>query len=160
MAILVFDFDGVIIDSKRMYVEFIKNALNENGIKIPYNQLEKKLIPSIKKTIENVILEKIENKEKIVEKTEKRVIELTSTKGLDYIKLVKDAKSTLKNLSKNNKIFILSNSHSLFINKVLNSFNLEKYFNEIITLDSGFSSKYKALFYISKITSPGDLIDL
>lgn len=151
MTILVFDFDGVIIDSKKMYVELIKKALEEKRVKILIGEIDEKLIPSIKGTIEKVLPDKIENRERVINKTEKRVIELTSAKGLNYVELSKHAINTLEALKKNNKIFLLSNSHSGFINKVLNKFNLNHFFDDIITLDSVFSSKDKALRHISKI---------
>lgn len=151
MVVIVFDFDGVLIDSKRMYVELIHLALNENGVKIPYKEIDKKLIPSIKATIENVTPKNIKDRTNVKISAEKRVIGITSTEGLEYIKLNKDAINTLVELKKDNRIFLLSNSHSSFINKALNKFNLKQYFKEIITLDSGFMSKNDALRYISKL---------
>lgn len=149
---IVFDFDGVLIDSKRMYVKLIKKALDENGLKVSFKEIDEKLIPSIKGTIEKVLPKHMENRETVIKKTERRVIELTSTEGLDYISLCDDAVSTLKELKeKDNRIFLLTNSHSTFINKVLSSFNLVPYFNKVIALDSGFPSKDEALKHLSKM---------
>jgi len=148
---MVFDFDGVLVDSKRMYVESTKKALKENGLKVSFKEIDEKLIPSIKGTIEKVLPKHMANREKVIKKIERRTIELTSTEGLNYISLCDDAVSTLKELKeKNNRIFLLSNSHSTFINKVLSSFELNPYFAEVITLDSGFPSKDDALKHLSK----------
>ena len=149
---IVFDFDGVLVDSKRMYVGLIKKALEENALKVSFKKINEKLIPSIKGTIEKVIPKHMENRETMIKKTERRVIELTSTEGLNYISLCDDAVSTLKELKeKNNRIFILTNSHSTFINKVLSSFELNPYFYEVIPLDCGFPSKDDALKHLSKM---------
>jgi len=148
---IVFDFDGVLVDSKRMYVELIKKALEENGLKVSFKEIDEKLIPSIKGTVEKVIPKHMANREMVIEKTERRVIELTSTEGLGYISLCDGAVSTLKNLKKDNRIFLLSNSHSTFINKILGSFGLNPYFDEVITLDSSFPSKEDALRHLSKM---------
>ena len=48
------------------------------------------------------------------------------------------------------RIFLLSNSHSMFVNKILNVYDLDRYFDDIFTLDSGFNSKDDALKHISK----------
>lgn len=148
---IVFDFDGVLVDSKRMYVELIKKALDENGLKVSFKEIDDKLIPLIKGTVEKVIPGHMANREMVIEKTERRVIELTSTEGLGYISVCDDAISTLKNLKKDNRIFLLSNSHSTFINKILGSFRLSPYFDEVITLDSSFPSKEDALRHLSKM---------
>lgn len=150
MTVIVFDLDGVLIDSKRMYVELIKKTLEENGQKIPFKEIYEQLIPSIKGTIEIVVPKHIENRVEVINQAEKRVIELTTTEGLDYIKLSKDSARTLQLLKKENNLFLLSNSHSIFINKVLGKYNHNQYFDEVITLDSGFSSKDKAIKHISK----------
>ena len=150
MKILVFDFDGVIIDSKKMYIKVIKKALEENGQNIPLKEIDAKLIPSIKGTIDILVSKDIENRKEIVENAEKRVIDLTASEGLENLKLGENVVETLEELKINNKLFLLSNSHSGFIKKVLEKHNLNRYFNEIITLDSDFSSKVEALKYISK----------
>lgn len=158
---IVFDFDGVLVNSKRMYVELIKKALEENGLKVSFKKINEKLIPSIKGTIEKVLPKNIANREKVIKKMERRVIELTSTEGLGYISLCDGAVTTLKNLKeKDNMIFLLSNSHSSFINKALGSFGLNLYFDEVITLDSGFQSKDDALRYLSKMenVTPADIV--
>ncbi len=148
----MFDFDGVLVDSKRMYVELIKKALEENGLEVSFKEIDERLIPSIKGTVEKVIPKHMASRETVIKKTERRVIELTSTEGLDYISLCDGAVSTLKNLKgKDNRMFLLSNSHSTFINRALDSFGLGPYFDKVITLDSGFASKDDALKHLSKM---------
>ncbi|MDI6917074.1 MAG: HAD family hydrolase [Thermoplasmatales archaeon] len=149
---IVFDFDGVLVDSKRMYVELIKKALEENGLKVSFREINEKLVPSIKGTVEKVIPGHMSSRETVIEKIERRVIEFTSTEGLGYVSLCDGVVSTLKDLKeKDNRMFLLSNSHSAFISKVLSFFNLNPYFDEVITLDSGFPSKDDALKHLSKM---------
>ncbi len=158
---IVFDFDGTLIDSKRMYVELIKKAFSEMRIEIPIDKIDKELIPSIKGTIETVIPRELDRRDELTIKIEQRIIELTSSDGLNYISLANNAPEVLKDLKNEDKtIFLLSNSHSSFINQVLNSFNLHPYFDQIITLDSGFPSKLEALKDLAIINNfePGEII--
>ncbi len=150
---IVFDFDGVLIDSKRMYVEFIHKALSENRIQMTFEDIDELLIPSIIETSKIVVPRQIKDREQVVKNIEQRVVELTATDGLDHISLAKDAKDTLDKLNKNEngyQIYLLTNSHSDFIIKALNFYQLEQYFHEVITLDSGFPSKDEAMKNISK----------
>jgi pyrophosphatase PpaX len=154
--ILVFDFDGLIVDSKRMYIELIKKALEENGQRFSFEEISEKLIPSIKGTIERILPEHMENKSTVVEKSEEKAIELTSTDGLNFISLCDDAANTIRELmERGSKMYLLSNSHSTFIEKALRFFNIDSYFEEVFALDSGFSSKDDALRHISKINNVG-----
>jgi len=148
---IVFDFDGVLIDSKRMYVELIQKALSENRIQMSYDDIDELLIPSIIETSKIVVPRLIKDREQVVKNIEQRVIELTATDGLNYISLSEDVKDTLEQLNKNEndyRIFLLTNSHSTFIDKVMSYYQLEQYFDKILTLDCGFSSKDEAIGYI------------
>lgn len=150
--ILVFDFDGVLIDSKWMYIALARKALEENGFEVTDDEIEGKLIPSIKGTIEKILPEPLEDRESVLKKVEKRIVELTSAEGQDHVRLSSYATGTLNELKERfERIFLLSNSHSTFVNKILNLYDLDRYFDDIFTLDSGFNSKDDALKHISKI---------
>ncbi len=158
---IVFDFDGVLIDSKRMYVELIRKSLLEFGLSISFEDISDKLIPLITGTIERILPVDTKTRDIMLNQIVERVIELTSLEGLNYISLCNDADNTLEHLKGNNyNLFLLSNSHSTFINKVLTHYNLNQYFDEIITLDSGFTSKDEALNHIliMENIAPGNLV--
>ena len=147
---LIFDFDGVLIDSKNMYVELIHRAFSDVNIDISSERIAQHLIPSIKGTIDNVCPLDIPNRQSIIKSIELKAIELTSTIGLDYISLNENSKSVLAEFkARGFSIYLLTNSHSAFINKVLALYSLEPFFKAVLTLDSGYGSKFEALKHIA-----------
>ena len=115
---LVFDFDGLLIDSKEMYIKFIKTAFAEFGLKLSFEEIENKLIPSIRGAIEILLPKNLENRLETAQNIENLVIELTSRDGENNITLCNNVRSVLNALKeKKYNIYLLTNSHSLFINK-------------------------------------------
>jgi phosphoglycolate phosphatase-like HAD superfamily hydrolase len=133
-----------------MYVELIKLALGEEHLEVPLKVIDEKLIPSIKDAIDLVVPSEYPDRDSLIDNTEDRVIELTASIGSNYTTLSEHAITTLDQLKDMDfKIILLSNSHSSFINKTLETFKLQQYFDLVITLDSGFDSKDESLKHLA-----------
>jgi len=149
----IFDFDGVVADSKRMYVEAIRKALAVEGFQRGSKEIFRKLIPSIKGTVERLIPDR---RESVIDKTVESTIEHT-VESAYRVELNPHVMEVLKKLSHKGKVFLLSNSHSKFVDKILAKNEIRKYFTGVITLDSGYGSKEEALRSICMGVDPGEV---
>lgn len=133
MKAVIFDMDGVIIDSEPIHFEVDMQTMRDLGFDISSEELEKyvgttneymfsdlKNKYNIKQSIEEVINYK-------VELTKKKVIQ----SDLEPIEGIKELLVDLKN--KNISTAIASSSPRNFIDVVVSKFNLQDYFNFIVS---------------------------
>lgn len=161
--IIIFDFDGVIADSLGIYSKLFIDTCKKHG----FNQISSKeqFISLFEKNLyESMIEIGIPENEipKILE--DKKLVAL---KNQDKIKLFDDMKDVIKELSKNNKIFIITSN----ITKVVEDFLKAKginFYEEVLGADKGLSkvkkimdikSKYKADEYFYIGDTKGDMIE-
>jgi len=132
---VLFDLDGVFIDSTEAWILAIREVLKEEGYSAPSASKLKRLIA---KTTEEQIQEIISNDLSI--KEIKRLAELVDD---CFIKIIRtnvklfDGSHLLLSLLKNNDLLIgvVTNNRREVTRKLLEAFNLLQYFNCIITLD-------------------------
>lgn len=124
--LLIFDFDGTIVDSKSIYYRNIKNVLESHNISD--NEINKELDKGYKlgKTIRNLGFSWIYSwylKHKIMKQVLSEVNEVKKCKDVSDIKKI------------DHKKILVSNSLSEFIMPVLKHLNLKNYFLEIYSGD-------------------------
>ena len=137
--ILVFDFDGTIADSKRLYINMIYSSLLEHSLIYPKSHITRALGPKLEITLNNI------NKfsPKLLQKLKKK-INSDITKKAKSLKLCPYANETLKRLHENNKIFLLTNSSGKFVRQVLRYNKILRYFSRLYYAEN-FSSKEQAI---------------
>lgn len=126
MKLLIFDFDGTIVDSKALYYRVIYNQLKILGFS--YKQVDKAidLGLSLRKTLRNLGLPFIDSwfmHKKIMKNIESHINEIKKCRDVDEIK-------QLNNKNKTEKILI-SNSLKEFVMPVLKHLKLKQCFQEI-----------------------------
>ncbi len=166
---IAFDFDGVLVDSKSAYIDLIMRLIEESGFEITRNEVAATLQPSIRATIERLI--KLEggkrgrgHKEATdaeVKRIERRIVALTAGVTAEAVPLCPDVADVLKALrQEGHGMFIVTNSHSSYVQKILENYRLSAYFDRLFTVDSKSGSKNEALRTIaaSAMIPLGDLI--
>jgi len=146
VKILVFDFDGTIADSKKLYVDIIHDSLLKASYIYPRSSIIKALGPKLEESLLN-----IRKFDKKTLKVLSKEINSFVTKEARSLKICAEVKSTLKRLkkSKKYKIILLTNSVRAFANAFLKKNGLGKDFDAILGSED-FSTKDKALREISR----------
>ena len=146
---LIFDYDGVIADSKEAWFYSFKRTLEKLG----YNNIDisdfiKHAGPKTKETIESFLPEK--DKPKSAEGKE-IIDKIVATDGVEKMKLCSNAKETLLKLKKAcYGMALLTNSDSAFVYPGLKKFGLDKgIWDFVITADDPFPTKEKAIAFIA-----------
>lgn len=130
---VIFDFDGVIVKSKALHLKSFNKALSELNIKIT-----KKEFDTFFGTPALDVLKKVFVKHKIKENPEKfrKLKNKYYLKDMKTIKLNKGAEQLVKNLSKNHKLAITSNTSVDEIKKITKKNKIEKCFKAILGWES------------------------
>lgn len=153
MKALIFDMDGVIIDSEPIHFEVDIQTMREFGVNISIDELNKYV-----GTTNEYMLNDLKNKYKIKKSFEEMLeykMELTIRKikeaKISAILGIPELLISLK--SKNIKTAIGSSSPKELINTVIEKFKLEKYFECIVSGDDVKEGKPKPDIYleVSKI---------
>ncbi|UCH88114.1 MAG: HAD family hydrolase [Thermoplasmata archaeon] len=149
--VIVFDFDGTLVDTRAAYVEMLGRAFDRFGIRVRSAEVSRTLVPTIKGTIERLLMRTKRYEAQLVHKLEHETIELLGTRWVKNVVVKKDMIELLAKLNeKGSTVYLASNSHSSFVLPALKKFDLEQYFREVITLDSGYNGKHEMLTDISQ----------
>jgi phosphoglycolate phosphatase-like HAD superfamily hydrolase len=148
---IVFDFDGTVMDTKIAYVNSIAKAFEGMQINITSEEISYTLFPSIRGTIERILAQNNRPEAYVAATVERRTIDILSNNWQNYVKVTQGMPELLEALNGNGfKMCIASNSHSSFVNPALSIFELEKYFCEILTLDTGTGDKSQSMKVLAK----------
>lgn len=132
IKLIIFDFDGVIIDSKKNMELSWKNVQERTGTKIKFKNYFSKIgIPFFE------ILKKIKFDKDY--KLAKKIYEETSMNYFNKIKTFPNVRSILKKLSKNYILCLVTSKSKKRTKKLLSKFNLK--FDHTFTPDDKFKSK-------------------
>jgi HAD superfamily hydrolase (TIGR01549 family) len=143
--VAVFDLDGTLIDSKKLYIDTIHHSLLEHYFIYPKSHISRALGPKVEITLKRI------NKfsPKILKKLKDRINNDISKKA-SRIKLAPYAKEALQRLkSKNYAVILLTNSAGKFANAILKRNKILKYFSRLYYSEK-FSSKENAIKAIAK----------
>lgn len=150
--LLIFDFDGVIVSSKQMYLYAFKKTLARQGYDYSYEEIEPLLGQKTKKVISELIPESDKERERKIREAKEYIDKLCSSKEcIDKVVLLPHAKEVVQKLFKQNyKLAILTNSDMSFVKTMLSKFSLNSLWHKIITADDDFETKEDAILFLSK----------
>lgn len=133
MKAVIFDMDGVLIDSEPLHFEVDKMVLQKLNINEGESYLERFV------GYTNPAMWEIIKKEYFIEKTIEELIELQMTTKLKYLEesnysAIEGIKELLEELQRNKvPIWIASSSPRIFIEAVIKKINIAKYFDSWIS---------------------------
>jgi len=140
--ILVFDFDGTLADSKKLYIDIIYLFLLRHNYKLSKEKVSRGLGPRLDITLENLGVSR-----KDVGTLTKEINYAITKKALS-LKLCPYVRGSLNKLSKNHTIILMTNSAKPFILRILKKHALLKYFSELLC--ARFRKKEQGFYYIFK----------
>lgn len=137
--LIVFDFDGTIMDTREDIARAINHALTKHGLSpIDTETVWKYTGDGTPMLVQRILRDK--NKIDLQEEVLKDTIQYYNTHYADFAKVIDGVPETLEKM-KNKKLAILSNKYENFVKKLLEEFDLEKYFFAVYGKDSFEKSK-------------------
>lgn len=124
-SLIIFDFDGTLANSKKLYVYAIHKFLSKHNISASNKKIEKSLGPRL-----DILINKFCSNKKDSLAIQKEINSFITKKAL-LIKPAPYAKETLKRLSKEHILVLVTNSVESFIARFLKKYSLRKYFKNI-----------------------------
>jgi len=143
--VIVFDMDGTLVDSKKLYIDTIHHSLLEHYFIYPKSHISQALGPKLEITLKKIarfspkILKKLKDK-----------INSSVAKKAASLRLAPYAIETLKKLKRKGcKIILLTNSSGRFVSTIFRHHKLSGYFNKIFYAEN-FSTKENAIRAIAR----------
>lgn len=133
--LLIFDFDGVLADTKKAWLYCLKKTLKEKALSFSYSEIETKLGPTSEGAISILLDKKPDDPTvlKLASKVDKRMV----LEGLQFVKARKEAPAVLRTLSKNHKLALRTNSKKRFLMAIFKRFGISVHWEQMITGDLG-----------------------
>jgi phosphoglycolate phosphatase len=143
---IIFDMDGVIVNSSRIYVDAIREALEKRGYDIGTAFVAERIIAHIGSWVDAVLPENANERGKALNEIIEEVKESTA-KASEGVVYQEGMEKVLETLSRDSVLFLVTNSGSKLTEKILGKRHLKRFFKEIVTSD-GFGSKENAMEHI------------
>jgi len=148
--LVIFDLDGVLIDSKKAWLWMHKKALESQGYFYSFKKIESHLGQTAERVISNLIPKRDKNRKKKIKRALKLVKKISREEQFyKKVKLIPFAKGILRKLKeKKFNLVLVTNSNKEFVNLILKKFSLKNYWKKIITADDNFKNKEKAFSFL------------
>ncbi|MEF8847711.1 MAG: HAD family hydrolase [Candidatus Thermoplasmatota archaeon] len=151
-AIVIFDYDGVIVDSFDVFSEYFLKACKKEGIDAIGSKEE--FLRLYEGNMYENLFKKGLSKEKILK------IVYFMRDGLienqDKINLFEGMEKTIKDLAEENKLYIVTSSEKKVVKKFLGKHKIETYFEDILGSDEE-PSKIKKILKIKSLNDNDNL---
>jgi len=145
MKYVIFDFDGVIVDSERSIFNYFKEKLNLSDLDF---------FKKVGNTSEDFLRTVTElSNDKILSLAQKRRVDFL--KNISYLKLIPSVDEEIKRLSLKYKLGVCSNSYTSSIVPVLKYYNLLEYFSFVIGAENITHYKPHPEIYLKGISKMG-----
>ena len=153
IELIIFDFDGVLVDTKQSILYVFQRSLEKQGYEYSIEEMEQSIGQKPEKVISDLIPQDNEARKEKIESAKEVYDEiLCSEEGLNKVKLLPSAAETVQTLLKRKfKLAIVTNQYRKIVEATLKHFSLDGYWNVIIAADDGFKSKVDAALFIIKL---------
>lgn len=133
MGPVVFDLDGVLVDSRRVYVDAFREALAQVGVKADEEEIGRPMGKPVSKVLRAMLSEhpeRLQEAESIVDEL------INGEEVVESLSVCASAEAVLKALRAcGRKTFVLTNSRRVFTEKVLRRFSLLDLFDGVLAAD-------------------------
>jgi len=135
---VIFDLDGVLVDSMMAWIEAYKETFKK--FRLDFYHLEKQKIivwASDKEIIDRFLPRVLENREEKIQQIERHLFTtMERFVPTSYIRQQEGSRELLEALRKRNKkLAIVTNSDRRLVDKIVHRFDLQKFFDVIVTKD-------------------------
>jgi len=149
MKSVVFDLDGVLVDASPIYAKFMKSAFNKRGYKFSMDHVLDRMIPHVVEWAGSLLPKGAKDREKLLTEISKEVRKNVA-EATGCMKYQKNIGRFLETISKNNMLFLVTNSRYTTTQKILERKNIKRFFKEVIAPAEKFGSKERAFAYLIK----------
>ena len=149
MPAVIFDLDGVLVDSSALFENKLKEALDRNGYHISIDEVKKARGPNVEQWVDSLLPQNLTRRVDRVRELSARVRHAVAELS-GQLTLHSDARKVLSAVAANHHLFLLTNSSSRYTKTILAKHNIEELFKQVITSSDDFESKEDALAYLSK----------
>lgn len=144
MKLLLFDFDGVLVDSLDVYEKTVTDCLQQIGQPLTRGREE------FLELFDGNFYESLKQKRVNLEEFMKASVDFLSQVNYSEIKPFTAMIPVLTKLKENNLLLVISSNETASINEALKLYNFDGIFQEILGSDFMFSKKEKILYVIKK----------
>ncbi len=144
MKLLLFDFDGVLVDSLDVYEKTVTDCLQQIGQPLTRGREE------FLELFDGNFYESLKQKGVNLEEFMKASVDFLSQVNYSEIKPFTAMIPVLTKLKENNLLLVISSNETASINEALKLYNFDGIFQEILGSDFMFSKKEKILYVIKK----------
>lgn len=147
MQLIIFDFDGVLIDSKQAYIYAYKKTFEYFGYNITYEEIEPKLGGTAEEEF-SILVPKSEDETR---KEMKRYFDelCISDEFIERFAVFPNSKKVVGELKKRGYFLtLLTNTSKATLEKLLKKFSLSEYWDKVIAAEDDFKSKEDATLFL------------
>ncbi|MEK6879386.1 MAG: HAD family hydrolase [Nanoarchaeota archaeon] len=143
IKLIIFDFDGTIVDSRKFHINGLINSLRKEGFRIKRSSINKLIGKKTKEILKDFHINKKDKIKKLFKdiNDEKR-------KNINMVRFIGKSKNIIKNLQKYHLV-IISNAETNYIKEICKKEGIKKYFKEILGAEK-FKNKETAIKKLAK----------
>lgn len=135
---VIFDMDGVLVDSEHLIKECETEVLNEQGVEVTEKEIEEHEGMATEEYFKKMVQQKHgkeyteEELDELAEEMVERKLELYF-ENMEDIKIIEGAQESVKELSSKMKVAVASNSERKMVEAVIDHLGIEEHLNTVST---------------------------
>lgn len=147
IKLLIFDLDGVLVDSREFWASVVFDTTQKFGYKISYEDVKRSLGPKMK----DLLIQLCGSNAPIKEMLEYAGKLAGDPSYLSKIRMIKGVKETLMRLRAKYRFALITNAPYPFVEYVLKRNDMLRFFDEIITASENFKTKADTIKFLSQV---------
>ena len=147
IKLLIFDLDGVLIDSKEYWASVVHDTLQKFGYNISYEDVKKRLGPKMK----DLLVQLCGSNAPLKEMLEYAGKLARDPSYLIKVRIRKGARENLIKLRSKYRFALITNAPYPFVEYILKKNDMLRFFDEIITASENFKTKADIIKFLSQV---------